>query len=450
MRITIDPNVKYQPGSQRVLDSETTLRRIENILPDIGVVALEDITHLDRVGIPVFTATRPSACQGAISVYSGKGGNVIQARISAIMESVERCFAEIPEANADFKGKPVDSGSVIESYENLAEKSAIDPESLLLPEPLAAETRLDWIQGWDLMSDAEVLVPANAVYHPYTRGIPIFRSNTSGLASGNTIEEAIVHGLLEVIERDAISIAEYSRVVGQEITLQDDDGEVYDLKTRFEAAGITVKLWLLPSITGIPVIVAALDDFTTEDPTMLVMGAGAHLSPEHAVFRALTEAAQFRLAQISGGREDVRNRSGFVVGAGYERMKRMNKFWYEDRETIKLSEIPDTSSGTPKQSIETIVARLRGIAPHAIVVDLAQPWIDIPVVRTIIPTFELYTVDRERIGDRARLARKEREREAIRARRESRGSRGFGGGRARDHSRATGVDSTSTVREGAR
>jgi len=425
MRIEINPKIKYQPDTQRVFDYETTLSNIENIFSDIGVTELKDITHLDRVGVPVVSATRPSAGLGAISVYSGKGATEIQARISAIMESVERCFAEIPETNVDFRDKTIDMDRIIETYEDLEDVNAIDPETLLLPEPITPGTRLEWMSGWDILNDCEMLVPTNAIYHPHTRGMFLFRSNTSGLASGNTIEEAIVHGLLEVIERDAISIAEYSRNVGTEIVLQEDDGEVYDLKSRFESNGIPVKLWLLPSVTGIPVVVAALDDIKTKDPTMLVMGAGAHLSPEHAIFRALTEAAQFRLAQISGARKDVQNRSGFVVGAGYDRMKRMNKFWYEDRETITLPEIPDLSSDSPAGSIRTIVERLRlcDAAKHVIIVDISQPWIDVPVIRAIIPTFELYTVDRERIGERARAARKERGREAMRARRAQRDAR---------------------------
>ncbi|KAF5419328.1 MAG: hypothetical protein C5S49_00645 [Candidatus Methanogaster sp.] len=101
----------------------------------------------------------------------------------------------------------------------------------------------------------------------------------------------------------------------------------------------------------------------------------------------------------------------------------MNKFWYEDGETTTLSEIPDLLSDTPAGSIQTIVERLRlcGAAKHVIIVDISQPWIDVPVIRAIIPTFELYTVDRERIGERARDARKERGREAMRARRARKG-----------------------------
>jgi putative methanogenesis marker protein 1 len=423
MQLKINHEIKYQPGTQRVLDYATTLSNVKNILPDIGVTELTDLTHLDRVGIPVVAATRPSAGYGAITVYSGKGATPIHARISAIMESVERCFAEIPETNTDFKYKPVNTDRINDSYENLMGENAIDPETLFLPEPLPENMKLEWMPGWDLMGESEMLVPSNAVYHPYTRGMFIFRSNTNGLASGNTIEEAIVHGLLEVIERDAISVTEYSRNTGREVLLHEDDGDVYDLKSRFEEAGISVKLWLLPSITGISVVVAALDDIKTRDPTMLVMGAGAHLKPAHAIYRALTEAAQFRLSQISGAREDVQKRTGFVMDAGYERMKRMNKFWYVDGETIELAKIPDLSSNTPAKDIGTITERLRGAASHAIVVDLSQPWIDVPVVRTIIPTFELYTVDRERIGSRAIAARKEQEQEAMRVKRDMRGRR---------------------------
>jgi ribosomal protein S12 methylthiotransferase accessory factor len=421
MQLKINHEIKYQPGTQRVLDYETTLSNVKNILPDIGVTGLTDITHLDRVGIPVVAATRPSAGYGAITVYSGKGATPIHARISAIMESVERCFAEIPETNVDFKDKPINTDRITDSYEDLRGENAIDPETLFLPEPLPDNTKLEWMPGWDLVGASEMLVPSNAVYHPYTRGVFIFRSNTNGLASGNTIEEAIVHGLLEVIERDAISVTEYSRNTGREVLLHEDDGDVYDLKKRFEEAGISVKLWLLPSITGISVVVAALDDIKTRDPTMLVMGAGAHLNPTHAIYRALTEAAQFRLSQISGAREDVQKRTGFVMGAGYDRMKRMNKFWYVDGETIELAKIPDLSSNTPAKDIGAITERLSGAASYAIVVDLSQPWIDVPVVRTIIPTFELYTVDRERIGSRAIAARKEQE--AMRVKRDMRGRR---------------------------
>ena len=86
-RIQIDPDVRYLEGTQRVLSPEATLARTTKLLTLIGVTRIANITDLDRVGIPVFSAIRPSAANGAISIYSGKGATETNARISAIMES---------------------------------------------------------------------------------------------------------------------------------------------------------------------------------------------------------------------------------------------------------------------------------------------------------------------------------------------------------------------------
>jgi len=235
-------------------------------------------------------------------------------------------------------------------------------------------------------------------------GNRLFRSNTNGLASGNTIEEAVLHGLLEVIERDALSIAEYTRNPGREIVLSETDGLNFELKRKMEETGIKVKLWLLDSDIDIPTVVAALDDTVLKDPALLVMGAGAHLSPEIAVTRALTEAAQSRVVQIHGAREDT-DRERVVRTFGYDHMKKMNRYWYEDFETVRMDELKDSSSSTPAANIKTVLERLDGIADGAIIVNLSRG-VDVPVIRAVIPWFELYTLDRERKGKRIRKTKK--------------------------------------------
>src|SRR3989337_2772973 len=135
--ITIDPNIKYLEGTQRVFDPETTLARTIKLLPRIGVTRIANITDLDRVGIPVFSAIRPSAAAGAISTYSGKGFTETNARISAIMESFERCLAEQPEVSINLAGIELEAERVIDSYENLCESyPALYPDALLLPHNL--------------------------------------------------------------------------------------------------------------------------------------------------------------------------------------------------------------------------------------------------------------------------------------------------------------------------
>jgi putative methanogenesis marker protein 1 len=423
-KITIDPTIKYLEGTQRVLDPETTLASTTELLPKIGVTRIANITDLDRVGIPIFSAIRPSAAAGAISIYSGKGATETNARISAIMESFERCLAEQPEVSINLNGIELPAERAVDMYESLCESyPTLYPDALLLPQPIAEFTSLEWIMGHDLMNDIEVFVPSNAVFHPYNprNANQLFRSNTNGLASGNTIEEAVLHGLLEVIERDALSIAEYTRNPGREIVLSESDWLNYELRRRMEEAGIKVKLWLLDSDIDIPTVVAALDDTVLKDPALLVMGAGAHLSPEIAVTRALTEAAQSRVVQIHGAREDT-DRERVVRTFGYDHMKKMNSYWfdepnknmrpfskgsskYEELGDVRMHELKDSSSNTPAANIGTVLERLDGIADGAIIVDLSRG-VDVPVIRAIIPMFELYTLDRERKGERIKRKKK--------------------------------------------
>src|SRR5665648_33181 len=293
--ITIDEKLTYHPGTQRVYDSQATLKNLEGIQGHIGVSRIADITDLDRIGIPIISTIRPGAAKGAISIYSGKGATMEQAHISGMMEAVERTFAE----------HTPDYDPVSATYEEMAKKyRTLHPDELILPEPLAPSTILEWVVGYDMLNEIEVFVPANAVYHPYSPklipsisgpAVPIFRSNTNGLASGNVLEEAILHAFLEVLERDALSIAEYSKMSGSEIIITKNDGILYDLKKKFDDAAVEVRLWLLPSDTGICTVVAASDDTELKDPALLVMGAGSHLKPEIAISRALTEVAQSRV-----------------------------------------------------------------------------------------------------------------------------------------------------------
>ncbi|MDD2338760.1 MAG: YcaO-related McrA-glycine thioamidation protein [Methanosarcina sp.] len=407
--IKLDRSISYLEGTQRVYDEATALENTKDEIKKIGVTRIADITNLDRLGIPIFSAIRPSAAKGAISIYSGKGSTEQRARISAIMESFERCLAERPGLNANVAGE-ISAPSLVESYASAIESfTVIDPTKLILPQsPYLPQSLLEWVGAYDLMNKEEVFVSANSVYHPYDspgRCQKLFLSNTNGLASGNVFEEAVLHGLLEVIERDAISIAQFSRNLGKEIVLTEEDGYLYELASKFKDAGIELKVWLVPTDTGIPTVIAATDDVKLKDPALLVMGAGSHLKPEIAVARAITEAAQSRVVQIQGAREDT-DREGFIRSVGYDRMKRLNWFWFEEGEKISLSEVQDLSRKSPAENIDVILEKLKDLAERVLVVDLSREEVTVPVVRVIIPGFELFTIDRERKGKRISSRRK--------------------------------------------
>ena len=309
---------KYRDDTHRAVSPEETLRAAEAKLPAAGITRVADITDLDRIGIPVFSSIRPMADRGAISVYNGKGATPTEARVSAMMEGLERYSAEVRDRQLD-----IASFSLLDG--------ALDPRNLILPVDADPDALIPWISGWDMMNEEEILVPANAVFHPlpseYRR---LFRTNTTGLASGNVIEEAIFHGLAEIIERDAWALVEAARHAGPLIQDVEDD-LARGLMDKFAAAGVDVYLRDITSDIGVATCAAAADDLLLRDPTLLTTGMGTHTSAKVAVLRALTEVAQSRLTQIHGAREDT-TLADFRKRIGYERTKKLNAHWFSGSE----------------------------------------------------------------------------------------------------------------------
>ncbi|MDY9924449.1 YcaO-related McrA-glycine thioamidation protein [Methanobacterium sp.] len=390
--------VKYFGGTHRCRDPQETIEKVEGKLSVAGVTRIAEITHLDRIGIPVYSAIRPGAAEGAVSIYAGKGATKPQAKASAMMEAFERYSAEQQESD----NEKVICGSFKEM------EGCIDPSSLILPANAldADKTDIDWVIAVDASNDQECLVPANAVYHPYqpTNGSFLFKSSTNGLASGNVIEEAVFHGITEVVERDAWSIFEALRQPKMEVDCENTDNPlINDIISKFKKAGVEVKLVDLTADVEITTMAAVSDDTVLRDPALLTLGVGTHLDPEVAALRALTEVAQSRATQIHGTREDT-TRAVFMRKAGYERMKRINKHWFgESKGTINISDIKNMAKKSFKDDIETSLNLLNKCGfDDVLYTDLTRPEIKIPVVRVVIPGMEVYSVDPERVGKRLR------------------------------------------------
>jgi ribosomal protein S12 methylthiotransferase accessory factor len=383
---------KYRDDTHRAVSPEETLRAAEAKLPAAGITRVADITDLDRIGIPVFSSIRPMADRGAISVYNGKGATPTEARVSAMMEGLERYSAEVRDRQLD-----IASFSLLDG--------ALDPRDLILPVDADPDALIPWISGWDMMNQEEILVPANAVFHPlpseYRR---LFRTNTTGLASGNVIEEAIFHGLAEIIERDAWALVEAARHTGPLIQDVKDD-LARGLMDKFAAAGVDVYLRDITSDIGVATCAAAADDILLRDPTLLTTGMGTHTSAKVAVLRALTEVAQSRLTQIHGAREDT-TLADFRKRIGYERTKKLNSHWFSGSEKRNFADVPSFESDDFLLDIRHMLAKLEEAGLNrAVVVNLTRPEIGIPVVRVIVPGLEMSAVDPERVGKRSRNAR---------------------------------------------
>ena len=216
------------------------------------------------------------------------------------------------------------------------------------------------------------------------------------------LEEAVFHGMMEVVERDAWSIFESKREQKPEINCENTDNEIIiNILALFKEAGINVKLVDLTADIKITTVAAVSDDTILKDPALLTLGVGTHLDPEVAVIRALTEVAQSRATQIHGTREDT-VRAVFMRKAGYQRMKRINSHWFgESERSIELNELKNASGKSFKEDIETSKKLLSKWGFEDILyVDLTRPEIEIPVVRVLIPGLELYSVDVNRAGKR--------------------------------------------------
>jgi ribosomal protein S12 methylthiotransferase accessory factor len=399
VRITLSSCRKaYREDTHRAVSPEETLARVSAKIPVAGITRVADITNLDRVGIPVFSSIRPTAQEGAVSVYNGKGATPAEARVSAVMEGIERYSAEIH-----------DHRITLGTYPEMAGKGlAVDPRALTLPRGADPDGRLPWVEAWDIVADEGVCVPAHAVFHPLPRRCPpLFRTNTNGLASGNTLTEAVFHGLAEIVERDAWSLVEVTRRPGPRIT-DPPPGLPAEVLRKFAEAKVEVTVRDITSDLGIPTCAAVADDALLRDPRLLTIGMGTHTSARIAFLRALTEVAQSRLTQIHGAREDTTS-ADLRTRMGYDRVRRMNRYWFEADSELPFSALPSAENDDFLVDIGAIVSALgKAGMTRVLVADLTREEIGVPVVRVIVPGLEVYAMDNERIGTRCRDAERGR------------------------------------------
>ncbi|BBL62707.1 methanogenesis marker 1 protein [Methanobrevibacter arboriphilus] len=400
-----DIQISYFSCTHRAIEPSKTIAECKNKLKVAGITRVTDITHLDRIGIPVFSAIRPTAQDGGVSIYAGKGAKKDQAKASAMMEGFERYSAE--------KQSIDDENSKLATLSEMDGEKFIHPDDLIISNEVKSldfekERKIEWTLTKDIITENDYYIPSNAIFHPY---IPkdakntsaIFKGNTNGLASGNVLEEAVLHGMLEVIERDAWSIFELTKKNKKCINIDNIENPlINELLEKFKKESINIKLMDLTADIDIPTIAAIADDTILKDPALLTLGIGTHLNPEIAVLRALTEVAQSRATQIHGTREDT-SRAVLMRKAGYERMKKINKHYFEEENNviIDLSDIEDKSTDSLKKDIEITTNELkRNNIDKILFKNLTRKEIGINVVRVIIPGTENFSIDPDRVGKR--------------------------------------------------
>jgi ribosomal protein S12 methylthiotransferase accessory factor len=320
------PQAMKRPGptSVRSREAEDTDAVLRQFGPRLGITRVADITQLDTLGIPCYTAVRPGL---GPSAYSGKALTPIDARVGAQMEAIETAaaFSEPPAVcRGDFR-------------EALRHGDALDPDTLPVCNTTSTSPREfvdDWVIGSDLRTGTRVLVPAAAVYLGLTATPPWYTSS-NGLASGNAVTEAIAHGLAEVIERDALCLhslavaAEparaFLRVLAEppagprparipgirawseypNVDLATLPALLRDVCRAVESTGARIVLRDITSDVKVPTFACLIHERHGAWGEIQQIGSGTHPEAVVAARRAITEAAQCRATYIQGVREDL-------------------------------------------------------------------------------------------------------------------------------------------------
>ncbi|MFZ0474187.1 MAG: TOMM precursor leader peptide-binding protein [Halobacillus sp.] len=290
--ITLEPSMKIHKNSYRCrskeelssvlskdyLDSRTGM--LNNKLQDFETPFADVIVNLPIMGGDEGTA--------------GRTNSYAESEMTAILEGLERSCGMEP------RGKRT---TVFDSYSNL--KSALHPlqvgvhsnKQYAQPHfPFTAfhpDRKMNWVWGYSLQNKAPLLVPERLAYYSMGCGDGFVFETSNGCALGGSLEEAIFHGMLEVLERDSFLITWYARLPLPRIDpYTSEDKELLLMIDRMrEEAGYDLYLYNATMEHGIPCIFTIIKKSDPDQAGLnLICAAGAHLDPIRAVKSAIVES----------------------------------------------------------------------------------------------------------------------------------------------------------------
>jgi ribosomal protein S12 methylthiotransferase accessory factor len=406
-----DPRRKPQPielsggtrlvmtsGGYRSVSSRTTVaRNRKHVSPLTGVV-----TRLERIeaDLPMntnwfaqhnFSAPAQNVNElraGLTGGSFGKGSTVEQAEASALMEAIERYSGifqsdEIRTAKRFVDFAPGDAISpndvLLFSETQLTADSSGEAQAPFVFDPSA---RIEWSPVWSLRDGRFRYLPTSLLYFFYA-GPNAFHADSNGCAAGNTVEEAIVQGFLELVERDAYAIWWYNRSQRSAVDLDRfDDSYIRDLQAQLGETGR--KLWVLDvtSDLGVPTYVAVLH-WMQNGHENIEFGSGAHFDERIAMLRCLTELNQFMsIGMMGGGSGEKPSLDGdnpLVLGEHPFLTPAANAV-ASPHSGFRLNALANT-----RDQVLACVEIARRAGLDFLVVDQTRPDVEVPVVRVIVP-----------------------------------------------------------------
>jgi len=395
------PNINIQPayktqikgfksGTHRLVSPSETLANYSPYMPEMGITRLANVTGLDSIGLPVVIAVRPNS--ESLSVSQGKGLTLEAAKASALMESIESWHGE----NLKLELKYTSAQNLIAKGGNVVNIEDI-------PMQFGAAARLNepllWVEADSLFSNQKVWVPYECISTNFNwpRGYePKFAFSTNGLASGNSTVEATIHGICEIIERDAISLWELCLDEVQKKKRQIRlDSIKSDLCTNYirkiTEQDIVLGLWNISSDIGIPVIKAVIVSPNGEQHWRSLgsfSGYGCHLSKEVAIVRAVSEAIQSRLTFISGSRDDILYED-YAAQSSLSQVDAFRESIVKEGAQEDYASISSLSTHSLNEDLDILMSQLKSVGVNDVIrADLMHEKFNIPVVKMVIPGLE--------------------------------------------------------------
>jgi ribosomal protein S12 methylthiotransferase accessory factor len=318
--IVLKPHPVMTPvdGGWRSVSASEVARRLERyVSPLTGIIAGVDDVSLGE-GLPVVRARQAVASQvnprsnrrfGRPNGAAGKGASNIQAKVSCLAEAMERylcCYTgheprrRAPWAElAEHAPHPALLTNFSErQYDGREQWNAINGGFNWVAERFDESRAIEWTPAWSLTHAEPRWLPTRFCYFEYADHAPgddgdnVFcKPDSNGCASGSTFEEAVLQGLLELVERDSCAMWWYNRVRRPAFDLRTFDSAILRRLERFCAdrrRGLTV----LDATTDLGIPVAIALSWSLETGNSIALGLGAHLDVGVAIDRALAEVVQ--------------------------------------------------------------------------------------------------------------------------------------------------------------
>jgi ribosomal protein S12 methylthiotransferase accessory factor len=292
--------------------------------------------------------------------YFGKGLTIGQNMASACFEFFERYCSRM---------RPEDK--LLEATFKKVEYKAVDPRLFDLGKTtFTPDLKIEWVWAYSLTRKKRVLVPANLVFLPYQANKLekyIMLSDSNGIASGNNLEEAILHALLEVIERDQVNISEYNRFPFRRIDPQSVPEVCQPLLMNLGKRGF--RIHILSGYTDLPVPFIVVFLQHTKIASRCAVSFGTYPDPVIALERAITESVQMLPPSV--------NHKGWLRSGAPQ------FFQTEFPEMIPFGSITNIATSDILENIRVCVDALKAVGSEVFVVDLSRPDIPFPAVRVL-------------------------------------------------------------------